>query len=182
MTLRTSWRASCTEIPPITGGSSLSLQNRAALWSGNMCWGQLLSFGIGGNAAPHLEAGWGSAEPAFCWTQAEMADLTFKFAKPPGDLVLSFTVQPHLCPEVEFQEATALWDNTPVGSWSIRKPGTYHALVLAQVMSNLPTHRLSFRLPGSFSPLSRGLSADPRRLGLAFIELVLQPAQDLGLQ
>ncbi len=157
-----------------------AIQNRAAI--NPYAPGQLLRFGIDGNAAAHLEAGWASPESSFCWTAAETADLTFKFEKPPGDLVLSFTAQPHLSAGVESQEVTALWDNTPVGSWSIRVAGTYQALIISQVMTNAPLHRLSFRLPESFSPLSKNLSADPRRLGLAFIELILQPAKDLGFQ
>lgn len=142
--------------------------------------GHVLKFAVNGNADPYQDAGWSQSEPEFCWTQEEAADLIFQFEKPPGDLVLSFTVNPHLGGDVDYQKVTAMWDNIPVGSWTIRQAGTYHALILSQAVEQIPIHRLRFLVPGSFSPASKGLSTDGRRLGLAFRELVLQPAHASG--
>lgn len=165
----------------VTAGKKRSnIQNRGL--SGLYALGQPLRFGQDGNAEPFQRSGWSVAESTACWTQDETADLVFKFEKSPGDLVLSFTAAPFLGGAIESQEVTAFWDNTPVGSWSIRQASTYHTLILTQAMREAPLHCLRFHLPGSFSPLSKGLSADPRRLGLAFSDLVLQPAHAFGFQ
>ncbi len=145
--------------------------------------GQLLRFGIDGSAGPYLGSGWALPEPGFQWTDGEVAELDFTFEKIPGDLVLSFTVNPLTGAGIETQEVSALWNDTFVGRWTIRENTTYHTLILAQSSENpLPASRLKFKIPTSFSPISKGLGADPRRLGLAFTELVLRPAHDLGFQ
>ena len=142
--------------------------------------GTLLRFGTGGNAGPHTGTGWSHPEPEFRWTDGEFAELSFVFEKVPGDLILSFTAHPLIGKEVEFQEVSALWNGVPVGEWSVREAKSYHTIIMSHVSAGSPGGLLRFEFPSSFSLLSKNLGSDPRRLGLAFHELVLRPALELG--
>jgi hypothetical protein len=143
--------------------------------------GTLLRFGPSGNAGPYTGSGWSHPEAEFRWTDGEIAELIFVFEKPPGDLVLSFTVHPFLGSGVEAQQVSASWNGVLVGEWSISEAKSYHTLILANISASFPRSLLKFHLPQSFSPLAKYLGSDPRRLGLAFHELVLRPARELGL-
>lgn len=142
--------------------------------------GTVLRFGIDGNVAPYLEAGWAQAESGFHWTQEEVVGMVFRFAESPGDLVLSITVHPHVGGGIAKQSVVAFWDDVPVGSWSISQASVCHTFIPAHSAEATALHRLRFRLPDAFSPVSKNLSSDIRRLGLAFTELVLQPARAFG--
>jgi hypothetical protein len=143
--------------------------------------GTLVRFGTGGNASQYTIFGWSQPEAAYQWTDGDHAELIFIFEKPPGDLVLSFTAQPLIGGGVEAQEVSASWNGSLVGEWTIREAKSYHTIVLSHICANSMPALLRFDFPLSFSPLSKQLSADPRRLGLAFQELVLRPASELGL-
>lgn len=144
--------------------------------------GTLLRFSISGNASPYTGSGWSHPEAEFRWTDGEIAELILVFEKPPGDLVLSFTVHPLLGSGVDAQQVLASWNGVFVGEWSISEAKSYHTLILSNISARFPRGLLKFHLPQSFSPLSRNLGSDQRRLGLAFHELVLRPAQELGFQ
>lgn len=143
--------------------------------------GTLLRFGTAGNAGQHTVYGWSHPETGHQWTDGDHAELIFVFEKPPGDLVLSFTAQPLLGGGVDSQEVSASWNGALVGEWSVREAKSYHTLVLSHISTNSAPALLRFNFPLSFSPLSKQLGSDSRQLGLAFQELVLRPAAELGL-
>ncbi len=137
--------------------------------------GTVLKFGVAGNCDSYLSAGWCDPEESFRWTGADTADLRFALAHSPGDLVLSFRAVPLMAAGVDTQEVAITWNGTLVGNWSIHEPGTYHTLVLAHNSESSPKVLLRFHLPCSFTPLSKNLSEDPRKLSLAVSELVISP-------
>lgn len=143
--------------------------------------GTLLNFEPNGNASSYTCSGWSYAEAGFRWTDGPVAEILLVFEKPPGDLVLSFTVHPLLGGEIEAQQVSASWNDVLVGEWSIREAKSYHTIIFSHISASTPSALLKFYLPLSFSPLSKNLGGDPRRLGLAFHELVLRPARELGL-
>ena len=143
--------------------------------------GTLLRFGTSGNASQYTVYGWSHPEEAYQWTDGDHAELMFVLEKPPGDLVLSFTAQPLIGGGVDAQEVSVSWNGSLVGEWSVHEAKSYHTIVLSHICANSTPALLRFDLPRSFSPLSKQLSGDSRRLGLAFQELVLRPASELGL-
>lgn len=144
--------------------------------------GSVIEFGTAGNESIYLRSGWAEPENGFRWTEGETADLAFAFDRPPGDLVLTFQAHPLLGGGVEVQEISATWNGTLVGVWSVRETGSYNTLVLAHVSESSPSALLRFHLPQSFTPVSKSLSRDPRRLGLAFSKLVLRPTAEVGFK
>ncbi|MCF3652073.1 hypothetical protein [Synoicihabitans lomoniglobus] len=158
--------------------SALQKRSSQALYSP----GQVLNFKKGGNAESHLVDGWATAETNYRWTVSESATMAFRFEQTAADMVLTFTAHPHLGGETSRQTVTASWDNTPVGSWNVSQPGTYSTLILSEANGSDNIHNLRFSIPTCFSPESKGISADPRPLGLAFVELILHPADAFGFQ
>ena len=142
--------------------------------------GNLLRFGAGGDAEPFLGAGWSHAEDGFRWTDGDLAALAFSFERPPGELMLSFTARPLLAAGVTCQRVSALWDGTPIGDWTISDSKAYHALILSPEFSGNPVHVLEFLIRDAFSPSSKNIGADSRRLGLAFTNLALRSSHELG--
>jgi hypothetical protein len=84
--------------------------------------------------------------------------------------------------DTEAQNVSAFCNGVLVGDWVIKEFGTYHTIVWSHIASASETMLVRFEMPGSFSQASRNLGADPRRLGLAFRELVFRPASELGFQ
>jgi len=144
--------------------------------------GTLLRFGQDGNVKPYLGSGWADPEPGLQWTLGEVAEINFLFEKPPGDLVLTFTAFPLVGGGITAQEVSASWNGKLVGEWTITEGKSFHTLILSHIVANSASGILRFHLPSSFSPLSQNLSADPRRLGLNFQELVIRSAAELGFQ
>ena len=143
--------------------------------------GTLLQFGKNKNAQPYLASGWADPEPGLQWTLGEVAEINFLFEKPPTDLVLTFTAFPLIGGGITAQEVSASWNGKLIGEWSVTEGKTFHTIIISHAAGKSTSGVLRFHLPSSFSPLSRNLSADPRSLGLAFHELVLRPARELGL-
>ena len=143
--------------------------------------GTALDFGAGGNAEPYTLSGWSHPEPGYRWTVGASAELCFAFSQPPGDLILSFKAKPHLGGKVEAQKISASWNGMLVGEWLVGKTHSYHALIFLPKTAGSMTGLLQFHLPLAFVPLSMNPADDPRRLGLAFFDLVLRSTLDFGL-
>lgn len=144
--------------------------------------GTLLKFQQGYDLDQYLGAGWSTPEALGRWTEGEVAELNLSFPNSPGDLVLSFGADPLLGGGVIEQHVFATWNGTRIGEWTIREGKTYHCLVFSHLTHSSPDSLLSFHLPDAFSPESRQLSADTRRLALLFRELVLRPVGELGFK
>jgi hypothetical protein len=144
--------------------------------------GGSLRFNAGGSAEPYLLTGWSNGEPEFRWTDGPTAELGFRLESLPSELILSFRAHPMTGGDVVAQEVSASWNGQPAGEWSIRGHGIYHTLILSPQPHSDGRSVLTFHLPGAFAPSSKNLGADPRRLGLAFYELSLQPAAQFGFR
>ena len=144
--------------------------------------GTLLQFGTNKNVLPYLTSGWADPEPGLQWTLGEVAEINLLFEKSPTDLVLTFTAFPLIGGGITAQEVSASWNGKLIGEWKITEGKSFHTLILSHIIANSTSGVLRFHLPTSFSPLSRNLSADPRRLGLNFQELVIRSAAELGFQ
>jgi len=144
--------------------------------------GTLLRFGLDGNAAPFLGSGWSHPEPEFRWTDGSMAEILLTFDRPMPDLVLSFSAIPMRVNETESQPVSLAWNGSLVGEWTVSDSKTQHTLIFATSSGDPSVARLTFRLPQAFSPLSQNMGTDTRKLGLAFREMVLRPAHELGFE
>ena len=144
--------------------------------------GTVLKFGQGGNASDHTRLGWSHPEDGFTWSDGPATELFFTFDRPPGDLVLSFRARPLLHAGIAAQQVSAKWNGAVVGVWNIQDAGEYFTLILSHLTESSESGVLRFHIPQAFSPISKGLGADSRSLGLAFNELILRPASELGFK
>lgn len=143
--------------------------------------GSVIHFGKDGNAEAFIRSGWSEAEAEHQWTDGREAEIHFEVAHTDADLLLTFSVSPLIGPKTVTQHVQAEWNGRLVGEWSIRKPGTYATIVWARHLQGSLRVHLRFVLMSAFSPISEGLSSDPRMLGLCFREFRLLPVSDLGI-
>ena len=136
-------------------------------------WGTRLSFTSAGNVCPYLGGGWSEPESELCWTDGTRAEVILPIGRVESDIILTARVSPHVSTQTPLQFVKISIDGVTLGQWTVRQSAAQHALIFNRYLKGKNSIRLGFELPNAFSPQSQGISADPRRLGLAFHDLVL---------
>ncbi|MBS0630727.1 MAG: hypothetical protein JSS11_02355 [Verrucomicrobia bacterium] len=136
-------------------------------------WGQVLTFGAAGNGLPCLGRGWSYPEETRTWSEEASAGLALQVSPVHGLVILSFRCEPFTSDKTPTQVVRLAAGGQIQGEWMITQPGDYHALLSLPVGTETITMEFQFR--NAHSPLDAGLSADPRKLGIALNRLSLHP-------
>ena len=164
-----SWRLTGREFVPGETRSIASAQSYA--------WGQLLRFGLNGNAQPYLAQGWAEPERNFTWTQGRKARLSFMTQVPTGDLRVRAQVVPALIGGLRRQRAGLFVSGRKVGEWSVASAGEYTSVIPRELVTGGGLE-LVFALPDAVVPGSvLRDSLDQRKLALALVSLVLEETE-----
>ena len=144
-------------------------------------FGQALTFSGGGNASMSLRGGWSFAEKWARWTAAQDSDLELALADRPGGdpYTLEVQVVPYLpapgmtmTVDVSVNDAlvaTSLFRHSP--SFEVRR---LQAEVPGEALAKANPVRIRFHVREPLrSPAEAEGTSDPRKLGLAFLELRL---------
>jgi hypothetical protein len=131
-------------------------------------WGDLLRFGVDGNARPYLGKGWSIDEDGFTWTVGKSAFLEVLVDAQPAPLRLELTYAMTLLVEgrVEAQRVLVYHDGNQVGQFVATTNG--HVAVDLSVPS-VPSGSfcLELRLPDAVAPATLGVGGERRELGVA---------------
>ena len=146
--------------------------------------GETLKFAHGGNAAPFLRGGWSHQESWATWSTQPDFELILPIADPvTSDVVLSAKMAPNLSAGYSRLTVDVFVNDVPVGAWSFQyhpefAPETKQLPIPKDVLgrSSPVTVRFHIREPLK-SPTELGKGADPRKLGVAFVNLRLDPVE-----
>ena len=133
-----------------------------------------IRFGDRTPGAGFLRSGFGKAEADLVWTDGPEASLALPPLPSERDILLTFECIPHLCDTVFAQPVHLTVDGTVTASWQVEKHGRFHAILFSHHIKKNIGCVLTLHLPAAFSPSSKGISLDGRRLGLALRRLDLE--------
>jgi hypothetical protein len=138
-----------------------------------------LGFGRGSPDLPSLTLGWSHPEPTGTWSSAPVAGL---FLQTEGEMPLRLTVRGRTL-VIPSHAQQRVFVDTPAGTLGEFRLRTTDPVALAVAVppdvAAAGVDVLQLRLPDAASPLSLGLSADGRQLGLFLEEIALDaPARD----
>ena len=139
-------------------------------------YGDTIRFGFGGDSERFRLTGWGETEPGMTWTDGIAASLNIRV--PPTTCGVKFQLKAsgmHTKPRLPFQPLDVSIHGEVVAHWEVDEEKIYAFDVPPRFVS--PTEErlwtIDFYIPKAQSPANLGLNADPRRLGLRCVELVI---------
>jgi len=138
-------------------------------------WGQLIEFGIYGDAVRHKLHGWANAEEEFTWTDGTEAVLRFHLpASPKLNRTLRLRAGAFCHAECSAQRVQISIDSQEIGELLVSETHEYTLNVPAKLLGSEARHLLRFALPDSTSPTFAGIGEDTRRLGLQLFSLKIE--------
>jgi len=137
-------------------------------------WGQVLDFGIYGNAARHKLDGWSAPEELITWTDGAQATLRFSLPLSKRDRTLHLRAGGFTHGTLSSQRVTISLNNHEIGELSVGEITEYTLSIPSKYLSGSEYDHLSFSLPDAASPVSLGLSEDPRLLGIQVFSLKIE--------
>jgi hypothetical protein len=133
-----------------------------------------LMFGIEGNAAPWLGAGWSGPEAGYQWAVGERSGLTIQVPGKADDYWLEMDVQPYIKPPLlPRQRLDVMIGGTLVHSFAALPRGEVGCVVPGHLLAGRDQIEIVFDHPHAASPMLVGGERDDRRLGVSFRRLAL---------
>ena len=131
--------------------------------------GEAIRFEKSGAGQRYMSWGWSQPEDWGVWTDGEQARLSFELERrPSGGLLLSLHSMGFVTPSRSRLEVQPTLNGRPLEGFEVGGSWATHRLTLpAGLIPERPILDLRFLIRGSTSPAEAGVSADPRRLGLA---------------
>jgi len=148
-----------------------------------------LRFGERGNAQYFQTSGWSEPEVGYCWTLGEQAHIEIPIGKTAAaELTLHARLFSFLVPgKLDRRLVRVMVNDHPAGEWAVDRPN-YQDRYLRMPRAwweGSELIRISFQVSDAPSPEELGLSADRRRIGIAFTALRLlepkSPSAEPGL-
>jgi len=135
-------------------------------------FGTLLSFGIGGTAAPFKVSGWSGDEQGHTWTDKSVAVLSFEIDPTNEPLLLRMTLSGLTKePALPFQPVEVAVNGSKVADWQVSTVSQFSAVIPMDVQRPKGLLTIEFRIPKATSPASLGMSNDERMLGISVSDL-----------
>ncbi len=141
-------------------------------------YGDLLRFGLRGNARPYLGSGWSIDEDGFTWNDGASAFVRMQVGAPPGGLRLEIghAMILRIDQVLERQRVDVFVDDAPIGTFAAAEPGVavldVPAACIRPGVVTLELRFLDVERPGSSE-----FGSERRRLAVAVSSLRLSPHQ-----
>jgi hypothetical protein len=133
-----------------------------------------LTFGLEGNAAPHLGVGWSGPEAGYQWAVGERSVLTLDVPAEADEYWLEMEVTPYIKPPLlPRQRLDVLIGGTLVHSFVSLPRGEVGCAVPGHLLAGRKTIEITLDHPNAASPMLVSGERDDRRLGASFRRLAL---------
>ena len=140
-------------------------------------WGDVLEFGMEGNADPYTGQGWAVPTSNGQWTDGNRAHLHFQVAAPGEDVDFLFAMRPFLVPgKLTRQRVQILVNGADLMTLDVTEPQArlYKMTIPGEFLETSEIY-LTFVLPDATIPDELGVSGDKRQLGISVISICLFP-------
>ena len=140
-------------------------------------WGELVAFGMEGNADAFTRGGWGAPFSNGQWSDGKRAHLEFQVADPGEDVVFLFSMRPFLAPgKLDQQRVTILVNEMNLATLAVTEPQPRgYVLTIPKEWVDSGKILITLELPDAAIPSELGVGEDNRMLGLSFISIWLFP-------
>jgi len=138
--------------------------------------GTLVRFGSGEDSERFRTSGWSHTEDQMTWTEGNSAVLKFSGLPKSQALTLKIAMAGLTSPELPAQTAEVYANGKKIAEWQVAATKEYVAAIPPDIVSDMGTLTIEFRIPKAISPKSLGLSVDQRVLGVSVFNLVIDRA------
>lgn len=139
--------------------------------------GESVSFSAKGTNSVFLADGWSKQEERHRWTEGSQAALSFRLrgVDLKKDILLRLNASAYLGGGLPHQEIAVFANGKQVGIWHMTGEGRwYEAVIRSELLDITGKLDISFTIGTPTAPSDVGESGDPRKLGLAAYELVIE--------
>jgi Sulfatase len=141
-------------------------------------WGEVIHFGMQGNARSYQAEGWCLPAPneAFTWSNGRRATLVIPGSVPKSPVSIRTTVGAFIVPgKVGRQRLRVLIQGQTAAEWEITKPGFHERStnIPKELLTDPQQTVITFEMPDAASPIEVGVGGDVRELAIAFESLRL---------
>jgi hypothetical protein len=140
-------------------------------------WGDVIEFGMEGNADPFTGRGWAAPLSNGQWSDGDSAHLILQVAAPGEDVDFLLAMRPFLVPgKLDRQRVRILVGGAHLTTLDVNEPQAklYKLTIPASMLTSDEVH-LTFGLPDAAIPAELGVSGDRRKLGISVISVCLFP-------
>jgi hypothetical protein len=140
-------------------------------------WGDVIEFGMEGNADPFTGRGWAAPLSNGQWSDGDRAQLTLQVDAPGEDVDFLLAMRPFLVPgKLERQRVRILVNGADLITLDLTEPkAKLYKLTIPGQMLESNEVELTFVLPDAAIPDKLGVSGDKRKLGVSVISVCLFP-------
>jgi hypothetical protein len=115
-------------------------------------------------AKRYAVTGWSFSDDSFCWSEQKTALLYFQPEPATSDIEMSLDV----IPAFKSHRIGISFRDVSLGRWEMTDPGVLRVRIPASLWNQTGPATITFEFPDAVSPLSLGLSSDPRTISYAF--------------
>ncbi|MEN8005954.1 MAG: sulfatase-like hydrolase/transferase [Candidatus Krumholzibacteriota bacterium] len=140
-------------------------------------WGDMVEFGMEGNADPFTGQGWAAPSSNGTWTDGSRAHLKFQVQAPGEDVVFLFAMHPFLVPgKLDRQRVGILVNDANLITLDVTEPQTklYKLTIPGELVQTNET-LITLVLPDATIPEALGVGGDKRQLGVSVLSICLFP-------
>jgi SAM-dependent methyltransferase len=128
-----------------------------------------LTFGVGGNARPHLGAGWSRDEPAFVWAMGPESHMTLERLVPDTSYTLELALHPYVFgTELPSQRLSIDVNGEVLATYSVARGALLECEIPRHVAARSDRLNILFRHPDAATPAMLEDTNDARPLAFAF--------------
>ena len=162
--LQSQWKEALSEQ---RASKSVRIVDELPIWRCPL--GERIRFAKGGGGQRYTSWGWSHPEDWGVWTDGEQARLSFELERRPnGGLMLLLHSRGFVTPSRPHLEVQPTLNGRPLEEFVLEDSWATHRLTLPSwLIPERPVLDLRFLIRSATSPAEAGVSADPRRLGLA---------------
>ena len=140
-------------------------------------WGDVMEFGMEGNADPYMGQGWTAPSSNGQWSDGNRAYLHFQVEAPGEDVVFLFALRPFLVPgKLDRQRVQILVNDADVVTLDVTEPqARLYKMTIPEELLETSDVNLTFVLPDATIPNDLGVGGDQRQLGISVVAICLFP-------
>lgn len=140
-------------------------------------WGDIMEFGMEGNADPFKASGWCAPSSFAQWTDGHRSVLRFVVDQQNEDIVFIIAMRPMIVPgKVDRQRVQVTVNGKELVTIALNDPRPkLHKFVIPAALVDSDEVEIAFGLPDAAIPADLGISGDQRTLGLSIVSVCLFP-------
>ena len=143
-------------------------------------YGSVIRFGVAGESHRFRTTGWSEPEEHQTWSEGPSASLAISAPPANAPLLLTMRLSAFIAPpQLPAQPVDVYVQGEKVASWQVAEEAD-HTATIPEPLTRSGLLKIDLHIPKAIAPAELTPGADTRRLGIACIELKLEPVSSTG--